>query len=209
MSVEAYHVGPIQPYSPTVMAESTAKMDELARKDKERVLLESSRNKVESYIYHIKNKLADDEERIGKVSTEEQRETIRKLALDAEEWLYDEGYNADLATMEDKYGELSGPAEKIFFRVSEMTARPEAMKNLKEKLGKIKALVKKWEKSMPQVTEEERTDVLDKVSEVEKWMAEMESEQEKADPTEIPVFNSADVPAKSKPIEVLVTRLSW
>jgi len=208
LTVEAYHVGPIQPYSPTILEESTDKMEELDRKDKERVMLEESRNKLESYIYHVKNKLSDDEERIGKVSTEEQRATMRKLAEDAEEWLYEDGYSADLPTMEDKYAELSAPAEKVFFRVSEMTARPAATKELTNKLDKIVSLMKKWETSMPHITEEERTGVLDKVEELKKWITEMEEEQSKADPTEDPVFNSADVPPKSKPIEVMVTKLN-
>eukprot|EP00540_Astrosyne_radiata_P017034 CAMPEP_0116852442 /NCGR_PEP_ID=MMETSP0418-20121206/17292_1 /TAXON_ID=1158023 /ORGANISM="Astrosyne radiata, Strain 13vi08-1A" /LENGTH=619 /DNA_ID=CAMNT_0004484599 /DNA_START=34 /DNA_END=1895 /DNA_ORIENTATION=+ len=207
LAVEVYNVGRIRPYSDELKDESVFKMTELTRKDKERVMLEEARNKVESYIYHIKNKLVDDEEVIGKVSTEEQREEIRKLAEDAEEWMYDDGYNANLATMEDKYAELSGPAGKIFTRVMELEARPKAMKDLKEKLGKIANLVKKWETDKPQVTSEERSDVLEKIQEVESWMTEMEEAQEKADPTEDPVFNSAEVPLKSKDIEVLVTRL--
>ena len=161
LSVLSYHTGPIQPYSAVVKAESAEKMAELDRKDKERVLLEEARNKVESYIYHIKNKLADDEENIGKISTEEQREAIRKAAEDAEEWMYDDGYGADLATMEDKYAELSGPAEKIFNRVSEMTARPAAIKSLEERLAKMVKLMATWETSKEQVTAEERQEVLD------------------------------------------------
>lgn len=206
--MEAFHVGDVRPYWPELMEESKAKLAELERKDRERVMLEEARNKVESYIYLIKNKLVDDEEAIGKVSTTEQREELSKLANDAEEWMYDDGYNADLATMEDKYAELSGPAEKVFFRVSETTARPEAIKALQTKLTKVEDLMKKWETTMPQVTEEERADVLAKVEDVRKWISEKEEAQAKTDPSEEPAFKSEDVPSQSKPIETLVARLN-
>lgn len=190
------------------MEESKAKLAELERKDRERVMLEEARNKVESYIYQIKNKLVDDEEAIGMVTTKEQREELSKLAADAEEWMYDDGYNADLATMEDKYAELSTPAEKVFFRVSESTARPEAVKALQTKLSKVEELMKKWETTMTHITEEERAEVLSKVEEVRKWIAEKEEAQSKLDPSEEPAFKSEDVPSQSKPIETLVARLN-
>ena len=85
LTVVTYTVGKIHPYSPENMAESKEKLLELARKDKERIQLEEARNKVEGYIYRVKNKLEDDAEAIGSVSTEEQRAEILKLAEDAEE----------------------------------------------------------------------------------------------------------------------------
>jgi septal ring factor EnvC (AmiA/AmiB activator) len=51
------------------MAESKAKMEGLAQKDKERQNLEAAKNNLESYIYKIKNKLIDDEDNVKKVST--------------------------------------------------------------------------------------------------------------------------------------------
>jgi len=208
LKINSYHIGRVQPYSSEIMAESKAKMEALAQKDRERQLLEAAKNKVESYIYKIKNKLIDDEENINKVSTEEQREEISKLATDAEEWLYDDGYNADLVTMEDKYAELYVPAQKIFFRVSELTARPAAVLALKEKLNKIVSLMTKWETTHPQVTEDERKDVLSKVEEIRTWLSEKEAEQDKLSKTEEPVLISEELPFKTKAVESIVSRLS-
>jgi hypoxia up-regulated 1 len=208
LKITSYHIGRVQPYTPEIMAESKAKMEALAQKDRERQLLEAAKNKVESYIYKIKNKLIDDEENINKVSTEEQREEISKLATGAEEWLYDDGYDADLPTMEDKYAELSAPAEKIFFRVAELTARPAAVLALKEKLNKIVSLMTKWETTHPQVTEDERKDVLSKVEEIRTWLAEKEAEQDKLSNTEEPVLISEELPFKTKVVESIVARLS-
>lgn len=207
LTLQTYCVGKVQPYTPELLEESKTKLLELARKDKERMLLEESRNKVESYIYHIKNKLADDEEAINEVSTEDQRAEVLKLTEAAEEWMYEDGATADLATTEDKYAELSTPAEKIFFRRAEMTERPDAIKALQGKLVKVEELMKKWETAMPQVTEEERAEVLSKVDDVKKWIAEKEEEQSKKALHEEPAFSSAEVPLQTLPIEMLVTRL--
>ena len=207
LDVEVYYVGKIQPLSEELFEESYAKMAELQRKDQERVLLEEAKNRVESYIYQIKNKLIDDEENIAKVSTEEQREELRKLAEDGEEWLYDDGYNADLATMEAKYTELSEPAEKVWFRVKEMTLRPEAIDTMKKKLGKVEELLVKFSESMPQITEDEIADVREKIEAVNTWISEKEAEQASKKPHEEPAFTSEEVPLQSKSMERLITKL--
>lgn len=204
----SYHVGRIQPYSPELMAESKAKMQELARKDKERQMLDEARNNLESYIYLIKNKLSDDEVAIGKISTEEQREECLTLANAAEEWMSDDGYDADLPTMIAKFTELSNPFEKIRFRQAEAVARPVAMEALTKKLVQVEELMTKWETTMTQVTEEERKEVLTKVETVKLWMKEQTDAQEKVPPTEEPAFKSVDVPLQTKGVESILGRLS-
>lgn len=190
------------------MEEYKGHMASLDLKDKERIMLEEAKNKVESYIYKIKNKLIDDEEAVSKVSTEEQREELRKSAEAGEEWLYDEGYGADLPTMEAKYVELSEPAEKVWFRMAEMIARPEAVKAFKEQLEKVEKVLEKWKESKPQITEEERDEVQAKIDEARKWISEKEAEQAEKQSNEDPAFLSAEVPPQGKTIQKLVTKLS-
>ena len=201
-------VGRVQPYTAALLEESKAKLAEMNRKDEERVKLEAAKNKVESYMYMIKNKLADDEETLSKVSTEEQREACRQAAIDTEDWLDGDGYSADLATMEDKYAELSGPFEKILLRVKEMTDRPEKAAKLTKKLKEVEDLMIKWETTMPQVTEEERADVMAKVEAARKWLSDKEDEQAAKAPHEDPAYLSSEVGPQFKPVESLVIRLS-
>lgn len=198
----------IQPLSAALLAESKAKMDELARKDKERVMLEEARNKVESYSYYIKNRLIDYEEEVAKVSTEEQREEIRKLASDAADWLDFDAYDADLPTMEAKYKEMSEPAEKIWFRMKELKARPEAIAALNTKLDKVDEILKKWETTMPHVTEEEKDEVREKLATVRVWIQEKLDAQDAKASHEEPAFTSEEVPLQSKAVERLVMKLS-
>jgi len=208
LTVKTYHVGRVKPYSAVTMEESKAKLAELARKDRERIMLEEARNKVESYIYQIKNKLIDDEENVGKVTTEEQRSALSTMAEEAEDWMYDDGYNAGLATMEDKYVELSTPAEKVWFRVTELTARPEAIKSLEKKMKKIEDLMAKWETTMDWIPAEDREGVLTKLEGVKATLAEKVKAQEETDPSEDPVLLSAEIPKLLDEVKTLVTKLS-
>jgi len=207
LEVRNYYVGRIQPYSPEMLIESEEKMALLAETDKARMMLEEAKNKFEGYIYYIRNKLADDEEIIGKVTSEEQRDALRQSAEDAEEWMYDDGYTADMKTYEEKYTNLSEPAKKAFSRAVELNARPEAIKLLSEKLEKVEELVKKWETSMTQVTADERGEIFERITEVRKWISEKVEEQEKTDPTEEPVFTSEEVPKQTKKLESLIGKL--
>ena len=208
LTVSSYHVGSIQPYSDVIMAESKEKLDELARLDKERMMLEEVRNNFESSIYLIRNKLADDDGSIEAVTSQEQRDALKKSSEDAEEWMYDDGYDASYETYKAKYEELTKPADRVFLRVKEVTARAEAVAELKKKLDKVVGLMTKWETTMPQITEEERKDVLEKVEEVRKWLNEKEAAQAAADPTEDPVFTSAEVPLQTKEIQTTISKLS-
>jgi hypothetical protein len=152
--------------------------------------------------------LEDHEEDISNVSNKKQREEVKKLSEKAHEWLEEDGYSADLATMEDKYAELSTSFEKIMLRVRESTARPEAVEKFRKTLTEIEALMVKWETDKPQVTEEERNGVLEKVEEARNWLEDMEKKQSKKKPHEDPAFLSTDVPGKLLEAEKMIVRLS-
>jgi len=171
------------------------------------MMLDEAKNTYEGFIYNIRNKLIDDEEIISKVTSEEQRDSLRQSAEDAEEWMYEDGYTADLDTYVAKYKDLSEPAEKIFFRVAELDARPKAIGALTKKLDKVEELMTKWETTMTQVTEDERSDVHTKIEEIRKWMSDKADEQEKADSTGEPVFLSEDVPKQTKKLETVIAKL--
>lgn len=208
LTVNSYHVGSVQPYNEVIMAESKAKLDELARMDKERMMFEEVRNNYEAYIYSIKNKLVDMEDEIKAVTSEEQRASVANAAEAAENWMYDEGYDADFETYKAKYEQLKAPFEKILYRVKEVTARADAIADLSKKLEKLEALMVKWETTMPQVTEEERAEVTAGIAKVREWITEKVAAQEAADPTTDPVFTSDEVPLQTVSLQATVSRLS-
>lgn len=207
LKIESVELGQIRPLSESLLAESRAKLEGLDQMDRDRVKLEASRNKVESYVYKIKNTLADKEEELKEISTEEQREECSKLAAEAQDWMEEEGYKAEFAVIEDKYADLSEPFEKIMLRLKEKTARPQAVKKLNKNLGEIEELMTKWEATKPQITEAERNGVLGKVEQVRKWLSDNLEKQEATQPHEPPVFLSTDIPIHMIPIETEIMRL--
>lgn len=179
----------------------------LAEKDQLRILREATRNKLESYIYKIKNTIQDVED-LKDVSTEEQLQKCMDLALAAQDWMDDDGYDADIATMEEKYSSLAVPFEKIQLRYKEKDARPAAVAALQKKLYEIVKLMENWSTTKPQVTEDERSEVLEEVDIIKKWLAEKEAEQAAKAPHEEPAFLSADVPKMIRAAEKKVLQLS-
>lgn len=190
------------------MAESRHKLYELAQRDKERMMLEEAKNKVESYIYKMKNKLSDDEETMAKFSTEAEREKIQTLSAAAEDWLYDDGATANQTTLEAKYEELSDSLEPILLRIEESVARPKALNELNKKLTDAEALLVQWETSKPQITEEERQSVTTLIERVRQWIDEQEAAQAQRQLSEEPAYLSREIPDQFRPIEALVLRLS-
>ena len=208
LDVESYHVGKIQPLSRDLIEEYKANIAELAELDMQRVLLEEAKNTLESYFYKVKNKLLDEEESIAKISTEEQREELTKLAREAEDWLFDEGDTASLETILAKYEELAVPAEKVWFRLEEMTKRPAAVKALNEKLVEIEEKFTKWVTNLTHITEEEKEDVFGKVESARKWLSDKVDAQAEKAGHEDPVFTSEEVPLQTKPIQKIIGKLS-
>lgn len=206
--VEEYHVGKVQPLSDVLVQEYKGNLAELARLDNERIALEEAKNKLESYFYLINNKLIDDEENIAKISTQEQREELSTLSREAEDWLFDEGDTASLEALQSKLEVLMAPAEKVWFRLKESVARPAAVKALREKLTSIEENFTKWVGNMTHITEEEKSDVFEKIESARKWLTNKEEEQAEKAPHEDPAFASDEVPLQTQPIQKLVARLA-
>ena len=89
------------------------------------------------------------------VTTEGQQEKLQRSAEDAEEWMFNKGYTANLAMYDARYTALSMSALKVLSRIAKLEARPKAVKALNKKLGKIMDLMTAWEKIMVHIKEED------------------------------------------------------
>ncbi|GMH66219.1 hypothetical protein TrRE_jg9880, partial [Triparma retinervis] len=207
LKIVTYYTSKVSPYDEEAMKESLGKLKDLEEADRKRQELEEAKNKLESKVYSIKNYVEDNASELDAVSTPEQRDSLVALASSTEEWLYDDGYDAGLEQFNEKYKELNTPADKMFFRLAELTKRPAAVSKCRDKLAKTRALMGKWETDREWVTEEERNDVLEKVEKAEKWLDGKLEEQGEVKKWEDPAFRSAEVPAITKGLEQLVMRL--
>uniref|UniRef100_A0A7S2UZJ9 Uncharacterized protein n=1 Tax=Fibrocapsa japonica TaxID=94617 RepID=A0A7S2UZJ9_9STRA len=198
----------LRPYSAEMFKESTAKLDELQRLDEERMAKEEAKNSLESFIFQTRNRVYDEEETINQVSTEEQREEVLSECMSLEDWLYEDGFDASVEEYGKKKGALRKLGQAIFKRAEELTARPAAVEEARGILTKFRGLVTTWEEEKPWITEEERTDVLERIQKAEDWLAEQEEKQADQPSHEDPVFLSTDVDPKMKPVKSLMAKLN-
>merc|ERR1711998_691245 len=195
-------------WSTDELAESRDKLAALDYEDRQRKAKEAALNELEGYVYKVKNRLMDDEAELSKVSTEEQRTTLQELVSVTSEWIDDEaGPNTELTVYREKLTDLKFPAEAMFKRLSELTDRPAAVAKAREQLVGVKTTVGKWVDTMPQVTDEEKSKLLDLVEKASTWIDDKEEAQSKKLAHEDPVFDSADVMPQLKTIGLTFEKL--
>merc|ERR1711976_667669 len=95
-----------------------------------------------------------------------------------------------------------------WFRLAEMTARPEAIAAMNDSLDKVEDILKKWETAKPQITDDEKADVREKMDGIRKWIQEKVEEQDAKQPHEDPAFTSEEVPVQAQSLNRLVKKLS-
>ena len=145
---------------------------------------------------------------MGKVSTSEQREEVLTVARQAEEWL--EEANSLTTTVKEyneKYKSINVKAEPIFYRYSELTARPAAIKKLQGVLSQLREKIGTWTEKLPQITEKETEGMLEAIQKVDSWIEKKEEEQKTKPSHEEPAFESSEVPIQLKPVQTLFEKL--
>lgn len=123
-------------------------------------------------------------------------------------WLDEDGFDAATKVYKEKKADVAKLYDPLAFRLEEAEARPAAVAAAKKRVKDIRLLVAKWEKTLPQVTEEERGEVLALCDKAEAWVEEKEAAQAAHASSEAPLFTSAEVGAILKPTAALVTKLS-
>jgi len=195
-------------WSPVLIAESRSKLRALTDADNLRKEREAALNTLEAYIYAVKGKLSENEDDYKKVSTDEQRAEIVTLCDEAEEWLYDDGRDADTAGFKAKLSSIAVKVEAMFKRLEELTKRPAAVKKARSDIAKIEDRIEKWSITMPHITEEEKGKVTDALAKVQEWLDKKESEQDSKLPHEEPAFFASEVGPMFKPLLALYEKVS-
>jgi len=89
--------------------------EEAAEEDKYLKETVEARNQLENYAYSIRNAI-NDEEKLGEVISEDDRETVESAVNDAVDWL-DENPQADKEEYDEQYKELEQIVQPIFTRL--------------------------------------------------------------------------------------------
>jgi hypoxia up-regulated 1 len=176
--------------------------------DKKRQENLEAKNRLESFIYHARDALTAKEDAVKQVTIPEQLEQLEAKLEETEDWLYDDGDKVDAAEYNKKVSGLEKDLDAILFRVDELKELPIAFNVAKEYAFSTRELVAEWVEAKPQITDEERQDVLEKVEELEAWLVESEEKQTAHPRHETPKVTSNDVAKKVQGVKKFVNTLS-
>ncbi|CAI5719979.1 unnamed protein product [Peronospora destructor] len=198
----------VLPMSETMKSESMRMLNEMENADNKRQANLEAKNSLETFIYKAHDALSAQESDIKDVTVPEQVESLQRKLEETEEWLYDDGDKVDAAAYKKKMSMLDSDLSAILFRVAELKELPIAINAAREYAFSTRDLMNEWSISKPQVTEVERSDVVEKLDELDAWLTDSEAKQKAVDKHEEPVVTSADVAKKVQGVKRFVAMLA-
>ncbi|MQM00420.1 hypothetical protein Taro_033148 [Colocasia esculenta] len=185
-------VGPGTALSEESYAEAKSRLETLDKKDAERRRTAELKNNLEEYIYSTREKLEESSE-LKKVATDQQRKSFADKLEEVQEWLYTDGEDAPANEFKERLDSLKAIGDPIFFRLSELTARPEACQYARSYLGDLQKIIKDWEENKPWLPKSRIDEVRDDAGKARIWLEEKEEEQNKNSASSTPAFTSSEV----------------
>jgi len=134
-------------------------------------------------------------------------EKIEKLT-EMEDWLYEDGADANHTVYEGKHKDLAKEFEKLENRKQWYEQQDEFKKATVDALDAYLEKVAKLSETKPWITDDELKDVTDKVEEIRKWFEALIEKQEAAPKHADPVVKSSEVMGKIEKLKKLYTKVS-
>mmetsp|Transcript_33644 Transcript_33644/g.72751 ORF Transcript_33644/g.72751 Transcript_33644/m.72751 type:complete len:930 (+) Transcript_33644:129-2918(+) len=180
--------------NPASVVLKTERLEKLVAADTQRMLTEAAKNALESFILQTMTQCNDEE--VEEVSSEAELESIRGKMMEGEDWLYEDGDNADLPTYLAKKAELEKLFEPVAVRLHEAQERPETVEKTFKKLNDYRTALKAWETKKPWVKPDRLVNATIKCDELEEWLEEKVAEQAKLRPNEDPILLSSEIESR-------------
>ncbi|OAY75538.1 Heat shock 70 kDa protein 17 [Ananas comosus] len=187
--------GPGAALGKELFSEAKSRLEALDKKDAEKRRTAELKNNLEEYIYSTREKIEDNTE-IEKVSTEQERQSFVDKLSEVQEWLYMDGEDAQATEFEDRLESLKAIGDPIFFRLSELTARPTACEHARTYLSELQKIVSNWEANKPWLPRARIDEVLSEAEKLKSWLEEKEALQKNTPAFTTPVFTSEEVYTK-------------
>lgn len=178
--------------SKEMLFEVKTRLEELDKKDRERRRTAELKNSLEEYIYSTREKLEDNEE-IMKISSMDELRLFGEKLSEAQDWLYTDGEDASANEFKERLDSLKAIGDPIFFRLSELTARPAAYESAQAYLGGIQKVVDNWENNKPWLPKSRVDEILNDADKIKSWLQEKETLQKKTSPFITPAITSEEI----------------
>jgi heat shock protein 4 len=181
---------------------------EVAMTNADRVVRETSdaRNELESYIYDMRDKIVS-ESQLAPYCTENEKSTFPTMLETYENWLYEEGFDANKSVYVKKLDELKKVGNAIENRQYEARTRPNAMSTLQKTVEKFTSWLNTsaGDENYDHITEEERATCSDKTDKASAWMYDMLDKQGGLAACVDPVVTVDQIYSKNKELNDVVS----
>lgn len=113
-----------------------------------------------------------------------------------EDWLYEDGMDADKATYEKKYNDLMEKCDPLVMREREASLRPDAIADLKKVVGRYADFVASPEERYAHISPEDKAKVAAEIQAVKDWLADIEAKVASSPTAADPIIKAAEIAAK-------------
>merc|ERR1712146_634572 len=151
-----------------------------------------ARNALESYIYEMRDKVSDYGV-LKDYASEPEKTKIGKDLEDAENWLYDEGFDCTKAVYEERLKMLLEDGNKVIFRHEEVQKRSDAEETCKKLINDYRTKLQSNDERFAHIPDEEKLKAKGEVDECEKWLYDKINEQATKNTYDDPVLTSSQI----------------
>ena len=163
-------------------------------------------NDFEAQIYKMRDWLREEENEIF-VEQEEREKYIEQLN-EFEDWLYEDGANQPYTVYEKKYKNMTRDMNKYTARKEWHGQKKEMIEKTQKSIDNYRKKTEALKDTKPWITEQERTDVLEKVQDFDTWFADVVSKEEALKPHDDSKMEIKDVMKKAKDLQKLFNKIS-
>lgn len=170
------------PFNSRQLRDAKSALKNFVKRDLDIEKLNEARNRLEASIYEERERLRSNEF-IQRVTTKDEREALLKSLGEDEEWLYEEGFNANISVVNKRKKDLENRLAKVTSKALEVKQREEV---IEESLRDIKDMNQKYSQAQitkPWLTDAQISAAKQSLIEFEAWFVEAREKQSKLDDT--------------------------
>jgi heat shock protein 4 len=151
---------------------------------------QAKRNELETYVYDTRSALGD---ALEAYATEDVRSAFSEQLTGTEDWLYEEGFDADVATYAAKLAELRAVGTPMIKRKIESEGRDQSVALLLSEVESFRACIQSTTEANEHLTDADRDVIRSACNRAEDWLREQQAAQGSKAPHEDPVLTLADI----------------
>lgn len=204
LAVSAAAGTPARGMSSAALKTAKAQEVEMIKRDAAIHARQDMRNSLEAYIYSTRDAVSDGGD-LAPFGTSAAREALSSALTSMEDWLYNEGFEADLATYEAKLKSLKALGDPIARRKVEAEGRVDAIASFRKTIDDFRAVLNNTTGKHAHLTDSDRDTLRRGIQEAEQWLASKQIEQSSVPLDVDPVLKINDIAVRR---DVLVRELS-